>query len=72
MVRALNYMHAQAASSATLGMPFQYILTFNEDELALAPEEKYRDGEFTFDPDEATILELSDDEPGMLFKRRFS
>lgn len=71
VVKTLNFIARQAAAVAVLGRPFQYITTFNEDELASAGEERTRDGEFEFNVAEATVITLSDASSGGLFKRRF-
>ena len=71
VVKTLNFVHAQAVSAEALGRPFQYITTFNEDELALADEQWTRDGELAFDVASVTVVTVSDAENGGLFKWRF-
>lgn len=71
VVKTLNFIARQAAAAAMVGRPFQYITTFNEDELASADEELTRDGALEFDVVEATVITLSDAPTGGLFKRRF-
>jgi uncharacterized protein YydD (DUF2326 family) len=71
VVKTLNFIDAQAAAAKLLDRPFQYITTFNEDELASADEEWARDGELAFDVAEATVVTVSDGDGGSLFKRRF-
>lgn len=67
VVRALNYIHERRSA----GTVFQYIVTFNEDELSATPEEEARDGRFAFDLEAVTILTLADSEDRMLFRRQF-
>lgn len=64
-VRALNYIYRR-----TKGEMFQYIATFNIDELSLTPEEEARDGHFEFDLEKVTVLRLDDDQR-RLFRKRF-
>jgi uncharacterized protein YydD (DUF2326 family) len=68
VVRALNYIHARAVADAS----FQYIATFNEDELSVRTPDQGRDGAFDFDVDSATAIELGDTPEEMLFGRAFS
>lgn len=68
VVRALNYIHQKSR----LDRSFQYIVTFNEDELSATSEEQVRDGKFDFDIEEQTVLTVSDSIGGMLFRRQFA
>lgn len=67
MVGALNYIHRQSF----LYPGFQYIVTFNEDELYISEERKYIDGNFAFDLDDVTIARFTDSEAQMIFRRAF-
>lgn len=49
---------------------FQYIATFNVDELSLTPDEAARDGEFDFNLQDVTVLRLDDDQR-RLFRKAF-
>ncbi len=71
VVKTMNYVSSQADLAAAEGRPFQYITTFNEDELTAAEEERVRDGEYSFDVAKATVISVSDAPSGGLFKRRF-
>ena len=67
VVRTLNYIFQRSQENPT----FQYIVTFNEDEISATQTEQERDGRFEFDIDQVTILKLSDHPDHMLFKRQF-
>lgn len=68
-VRTLNYLDKQRR----LGTDFQYIATFNKEELAMQTTEGQAfEGLFSFDINAATVLTLTDDPQQMLFKRAFS
>lgn len=67
VVKTLNYIYQCHLQNSS----FQYIATFNEDELALAENERIRDGSFSFNLEENTIITLQDTEENMLFKRTF-
>lgn len=71
LVRTLNFVHREANRAESDGRPFQYIVTFNEDEVALSNESDARDGTFSFDVANATVATLGDDPERMLFKRHF-
>lgn len=68
VVRALNYVFQRSKEHSS----FQYIATFNEDELSATPEEQARDGRFEFDMDELTVLTVADTADKMLFRRQFA
>lgn len=66
-IKALNFMyHKQLAHPY-----FQYIITFNEDEIYIPEEKKNLVGAFVFDLDNVVIAEFTDNPDGMLFKRDF-
>ncbi len=65
MVNAVNFMFRQFNQYHN----FQYILTFNEDEIASLPERQDADGAFEFDLSQSVIAEFSDNEDSMIFKR---
>ena len=71
VVKALNYAHRQAELASAEGRPFQYIVTFNEDELTVSDEERVRDGSYEFDLAERTVVTVSDLPSEMLFRRKF-
>lgn len=71
IVRTLNFVQREANRASLAGHPFQYIVTFNEDEVALANDGQSLDGDLEFDIADATVATLSDDPAHMLFKRRF-
>lgn len=62
----LNYMYHKSNELHN----FQYILTFNEDEIDLSKHED-RFGKFDFDWTQQVIAEYSDTEQGTIFKRFF-
>jgi len=64
----LNFIHRQSL----LYPGFQYIATFNEDELYVAEERKELDGVLGFDLGRATVAHYTDSRNGMIFKRAFS
>jgi uncharacterized protein YydD (DUF2326 family) len=64
----LNYIHRQSQ----LYPGFQYIATFNEDELYVAKERRELDGALGFDLDGAIVARYTDSADGMIFKRAFS
>lgn len=65
-VKALNFIYHQY-----LAYPyFQYITTFNEDEIYI-PEEKRDMVKFDFDLNNVVIAEFTDSPEGMIFKRDF-
>lgn len=67
VVRALNYVYHWSLQHPT----FQYIATFNEDELSVTPDEQVRDGQFAFDIEKQTVLTVADSADRMLFRRQF-
>jgi len=71
VVKALNYMYNKGRSAAANGAPFQYIATFNEDELTLNHDELQRDGSYDFAISDVTIVRVGDTPEEMLFRRRF-
>lgn len=71
VVKALNYMYNKGRSAAANGAPFQYIATFNEDELTLNHDELQRDGSYDFAIGDVTIVRVGDTPEEMLFRRRF-
>ena len=71
VVKALNFMYNKGRTAAAKGTPFQYIATFNEDELTLNHDELQRDGSYDFDIDDVAIVRVGDTPEEMLFKRRF-
>lgn len=71
IVRTLNFVHREANRAQVEGRPFQYIVTFNEDEVALANAGQSLDGDMEFDIAAATVATLSDDPAHMLFKKHF-
>ncbi|MCW5115580.1 DUF2326 domain-containing protein [Burkholderia cenocepacia] len=71
VVKALNFMYNKGLAAAAKGAPFQYIATFNEDELTLNHDELQRDGSYDFSIDDVAIVRVGDTPEEMLFKRRF-
>ncbi|ASV31520.1 MULTISPECIES: DUF2326 domain-containing protein [Flavobacteriaceae] len=63
----LNYMYHKANELQN----FQYILTFNEDEIDFTEEVSSRYGKLEFDISDYVIAEFSDTEKETLFKRFF-
>lgn len=68
VVRALNYIHGRAVVDPS----FQYIATFNEDELGVRAHDQERDGSFDFDVGAVTALVLGDTPQEMLFGHHFA
>lgn len=68
VVRTLNYIFQKGQANPS----FQYIVSFNEDELSSTGYEEKRDGRLEFKTDQVTILKLGDHPNEMLFKRRFN
>ena len=66
-VNTLNYISRQFNSSSN----FQYIVTFNEDEIEIADKRENTFGEFEFDWKKNIVLTLSDVNEKMLFKQAF-
>ena len=67
-VDTLNYIYRQSQ----LYPVFQYIATFNEDEIYIPDERKELDGTLKFDLEKAVVARYTDNEKGMLFKRVFT
>ena len=67
-IKALNFMYHQYLSLPN----FQYIMTFNEDEIYIPDEKEGRVGTFDFNIEEVVIAEFTDNPKGMLFKRDFN
>ncbi len=68
IVDTLNYIYRQSQ----LYPVFQYIATFNEDEIYIPDERKELDGTLKFDLEKAVVARYTDNEKGMLFKRVFT
>lgn len=66
-IKALNFMYHQHLAHPY----FQYITTFNEDEIYIPEEKKDLVGAFEFDMKDVVIAEFTDNPEGMLFKRDF-
>ena len=67
VINTMNYIFHQH-----LRYPdFQYIVTFNENEIDISGEEKGRYGSFDFDWKEQLLAVYEDIPPGMIFKRDF-
>lgn len=67
MVDTLNYVHRQSQ----LHPGFQYIVTFNEDEIYIPEERKELDGTLDFNLDDVVVARYTDNDSGMIFKRAF-
>ncbi len=67
MVNTLNYISRQFNQYSN----FQYIVTFNEDEIEVAEENENTVGKFEFDWKKNVIITLSDVKENMLFKQVF-
>jgi len=67
MINTLNYISKQF----NLDPNFQYITTFNEDEIEVSEEKEGTFGKFDFNWKENIILDLSDINENMLFKKAF-
>ena len=65
LINTLNYIHTQFLDYPN----FQYILTFNQDEIPSELESSY--GKFSFDWTRNVILEIEETDKKMLFKRAF-
>ncbi len=66
-IKSLNYIYHQH-----LAYPhFQYIVTFNEDEIYIPEEKRDLVGTFDFDLPNVIIAEFTDSPQGMIFKRDF-
>lgn len=71
MVNTLNYMYHQSLESFSK-KPFQYILTFNEDEIYIPPDRESLYGKLDFDWEKMVIAKFEDIPQKMIFKRVFS
>ena len=67
MINTLNYISRQFNQTPT----FQYIATFNEDEIEVSEENEGTYGKFDFNWKEDVILTLSDVKENMLFRQVF-
>lgn len=67
MVNTLNYISRQFNQYPN----FQYIVTFNEDEIEIAEDKESTFGKFDFNWKENVILTVSDIKENMLFKQVF-
>lgn len=67
MIDTLNFIHRQGQ----MYPGFQYIVTFNEDEIYIPEERKELDGALEFDLDKAVVARYTDSEQGMIFKKAF-
>ncbi|MBI5676552.1 MAG: DUF2326 domain-containing protein [Nitrospirae bacterium] len=66
-IKSLNYIYHQH-----LAYPqFQYIVTFNEDEIYIPEEKRDLVGTLDFDLSNVIIAEFNDSQQGMIFKRDF-
>lgn len=66
-VKALNYIYHQHLANPN----FQYIATFNEDEIYIPKEKQSLIGEFDFDIDKMVRAEFTDSPEKMIFKHSF-
>ncbi|MEX2567138.1 MAG: DUF2326 domain-containing protein [Cyclobacteriaceae bacterium] len=66
-IKALNFMYHQHLEKPY----FQYITTFNEDEIYIPEEKTELVGSFDFDLENVVIAEFTDNPEGMIFKRDF-
>ena len=66
-VKALNYIFHQQLANPN----FQYIVTFNEDEIYIPEEKKSLISGFDFDIEEMVRAEFTDSPESMIFKRSF-
>lgn len=66
-VKALNYIYHQHLANPN----FQYIATFNEDEIYIPKEKQSLIGEFDFDIDKMVRAEFADSPEKMIFKHSF-
>jgi uncharacterized protein YydD (DUF2326 family) len=68
LANVLNYMYHRSLSLQN----FQYIVTFNEDEITVPIESEEKFGKLQFDWKDFVVAEYSDAENGTIFKRSFS
>lgn len=66
-VKALNYIYHQHLVNPN----FQYIVTFNEDEIYIPKEKQSLIGQFDFEIEEMVRAEFTDSPDKMIFKRTF-
>lgn len=66
-VKALNYLYHQHLANPR----FQYIATFNEDEIYIPTEKQSLIGKFDFDLEKVIRAEFTDSPEKMIFKRSF-
>lgn len=66
-IKALNYIYHQHLANPN----FQYIATFNEDEIYVPKEKQSLIGQFDFDINKMVRAEFTDSPDKMLFKRSF-
>lgn len=66
-VKALNYIYHQHLANPN----FQYIATFNEDEIYIPKEKQSLIGEFDFDIDKMVRAEFTDSPEKMIFRHSF-
>jgi len=66
-IKALNYIYHQCLQNPN----FQYITTFNEDEIAISEDKKELIGEFRFQLKDVLIAQYTDNPEEMIFKRNF-
>jgi len=66
-IKALNFIYHQHLANPN----FQYIATFNGDEIYIPKEKQELVGKFDFDIDEMVRAEFTDSPVGMIFKRSF-
>lgn len=65
--KALNFIYHQYLENPC----FQYITTFNEDEISVSDDKKDSIGKFDFSLDNVIIAEYTDKPDEMIFKRSF-
>ncbi len=67
IIRSMNYIYHQFLANPH----FQYIVTFNEDEIYVPEEKESVVGKFDFDISPMIVAEFTDNPEGMIFKRDF-
>lgn len=68
VIKTLNYIYEKHLE---MNARFQYIATFNSDELSFSVQDLHKVGHLNFDMEEHTVLHLFDSPDGMLFKRAY-
>ncbi len=68
VVNTLNYLYSQSLQHPS----FQYIVTFNEDEIHIPPNKESSYGKFSFDPFDRVVATYEDTAEKMAFKRAFN